>query len=61
MSKKGYVHRDVSSWYILVLDGKGKLADLEYAQIISTGGHHGVRTACQHVCHLLTYLNLFIR
>jgi serine/threonine protein kinase len=37
MSKKQYVHRDVSSGNILIVDGKGKLVDLEYAQIINTG------------------------
>lgn len=29
MSKKEYVYRDVSSRNIFVVDGKGKLADLE--------------------------------
>ena len=57
MSKKDYVHRDVSPGNILIVDGKGKLSDLEYAQIRGTGGRHGVRTVRQHVCHfLITYL-----
>lgn len=54
MSKKEYVHRDVSSGNILVVDGKGKLTDLEYAQIIGTGGHHCVRTVRLHVYRFLT-------
>ena len=54
MSKKEYIHRDVSSGNILIVDGQGKLADLEYAQIISTGGHHSIRTVCQCVCNFLT-------
>jgi serine/threonine protein kinase len=58
MSKKDYVHRDVSSGNILIVDGKGKLSDLEYAQIRGTGGRHGVRTVRQPVCHfLITYLS----
>jgi len=60
MSKKEYVHRDVSSGNILIVDGKGKLSDLEYAQIIGTGGRHGVRTVCHHFLHFLTAYSSYI-
>jgi len=48
MSKNELVHRNVSSGNILIVDGKGKLVDLEYAQIIGAGGCHGVRTVGHH-------------
>jgi len=55
MSNKQYVHRDVSSGNILIVDGKAKLSDLEYAHIMGSGGHHNVRTVRQYV--LITLLN----
>jgi len=58
MSKKRYIHRDVSSGNILIVNRKGKLADLEYAQIINTGGHHSVITVHQYVSHFpITHLS----
>ena len=39
----GWVHRDVSSGNILVVDGHVKIADLEYAKHESDFFPHGVR------------------
>jgi hypothetical protein len=47
---------------ILVVDGRGKLADLEYARIIETEGHHSIRAVRQCVWHFPTiYLSYNLR
>jgi len=57
VSKKEYVYRDVSSRNILVVYGKGKLADLEYARIIKIEGlEQYVRV--YGISQLFTYLYL---
>lgn len=43
---------------ILVVDGKGQLVDLEFAQTIGTGGRQGIRTVRQHARRFpTTYLS----
>ncbi|KIM44115.1 hypothetical protein M413DRAFT_68089, partial [Hebeloma cylindrosporum] len=59
MSENQYVHRDVSSGNILIVDGKGKLADLEYAKAMNTGGSEGVRTVRLNVFHRLTTYHFY--
>ncbi|KAF8969579.1 hypothetical protein BDZ97DRAFT_1794033 [Flammula alnicola] len=45
MFKHGsYVHRDVSPGNILMVDGKARLADLEYAKVMDTDSKHDVPT-----------------
>lgn len=50
----GWVHRDISSGNVLVLDGPApavKLADFEYAKEIgeTTGGKHEIRTVSKTI------------
>lgn len=40
----GWVHRDISSGNILVVDGHAKIADFEYAKHENDFTMHGVRT-----------------
>lgn len=42
----GWVHRDISSENILVVDGVGKIADLEYAKERGADTHHFARSVC---------------
>ncbi|KAF8579524.1 hypothetical protein K439DRAFT_1620467 [Ramaria rubella] len=44
MHKYDFVHRDVSAGNILSVDGRGVLADLEYAKRLSDDSQHDVRT-----------------
>ena len=44
LHRAGWVHRDISVGNILVVDGVGKLSDLEYAKKEGDPGHSGVRT-----------------
>ncbi|KAF8579528.1 hypothetical protein K439DRAFT_1359391 [Ramaria rubella] len=44
MHKYDFVHRDVSAGNILSVDGRGVLADLEYAKRLSDNTQHDVRT-----------------
>ena len=46
MAKRGYVHRDVSAGNILMVDGRAKLADLEFTKLYGTGQTSYVRTVC---------------
>lgn len=43
MHQHGYIHWDVSTGNIISYNGYGRLADLEYAKEISTGGAHEIR------------------
>ena len=47
----GWVHRDVSSGNILVVDDGVKLADLEYAKREGDTSLHGIRTVRYHARH----------
>ena len=40
----GWVHRDISSGNILMVDGVAKIADFEYAKKMSDISHHTLRT-----------------
>lgn len=45
MHDLGWVHRDISYGNVLIVNGKGKLTDLEYAKEDSDfSGPHGIRT-----------------
>ncbi|KIP01099.1 hypothetical protein PHLGIDRAFT_402742 [Phlebiopsis gigantea 11061_1 CR5-6] len=44
MHAAGYVHRDISAGNILVVDGKGRLGDVEYAKEEGDNSQHEVRT-----------------
>ncbi|KIP02045.1 hypothetical protein PHLGIDRAFT_79694, partial [Phlebiopsis gigantea 11061_1 CR5-6] len=40
----GYVHRDISVGNILIVNGKGKLGDVEYAKAENDDSSHDIRT-----------------
>ena len=42
----GWVHRDISSGNILIVDDFIKIADLEYAKREDDTSQHGIRTVC---------------
>ncbi|KIP04125.1 hypothetical protein PHLGIDRAFT_494333 [Phlebiopsis gigantea 11061_1 CR5-6] len=44
LHRSGWVHRDISTGNILVVNGGGRLSDLEYAKKQGDPGHRGVRT-----------------
>ncbi|KAF8966229.1 hypothetical protein BDZ97DRAFT_2074195 [Flammula alnicola] len=44
MSRKGYVHRDISTGNIIMYEGRARLADLEFAKEYGTGTLNNVRT-----------------
>ena len=46
MHKYGWVHRDVSSGNILVVDGVVKISDLEYAKKMEDETSHNGRSVC---------------
>lgn len=39
-----WVHRDISSGNVLIVDGVVKLTDVEYAKHEDDKSHHGIRT-----------------
>ncbi|KAF8585411.1 hypothetical protein K439DRAFT_1343467, partial [Ramaria rubella] len=44
LHRYGWVHRDISSGNLLVVRGRGKINDLEYAKKMSDHGDHDIRT-----------------
>lgn len=46
----GWLHRDISSGNILLVDGIVKLADLEYAKNMVDNSGHSERSARPHLC-----------
>lgn len=48
----GWVHRDISSGNILVVNGEVKISDLEYAKLVTESSLHGIRTVC---CSLISF------
>lgn len=45
MHRLGWIHRDISYGNILVVGGRGKLTDLEYAkEEMDVSAAHGIRT-----------------
>ena len=47
LTKKGYVHRDMSPGNIIVYNGRAKLNDLEFAKEYGTGASTNIRTVSQ--------------
>lgn len=42
----GWVHRDISIGNILIVNGRGKITDVEYAKRVNDNMTHGVQTVC---------------
>ena len=47
LTKKGYVHRDVSPENIIIYKGRAKLSDLEFAKQYESGTSNHIRTVSQ--------------
>ena len=47
LTKKGYVHRDISPGNIIIYKGRAKLADLEFAEEYGTGSSNNIRIVSQ--------------
>ena len=43
LAKHGYVHRDISEGNIYIHEGRGIVADFEFAKIIGDGGLNDLR------------------
>ena len=44
LTKKGYVHRDISPGNIIFYNGHAKLCDLEFAKQFESGASNHIRT-----------------
>ena len=47
LTKKGYVHRDISPGNIIIYDGHAKLSNLEFAKQYESGASNHIRTVSQ--------------
>ena len=47
LTKKGYVHRDISAGNIIIYQGRAKLCDLEFAKQYESGTSNHIRTVSQ--------------
>ena len=56
----GWVHRDVSAGNVLVHEGIGKLADVEFAKAESDTGSHSVRTVCLPISCFIIFCSSYI-
>lgn len=59
MHKSGWVHRDLSAGNIIIVGGRGKITDLEYATREGQQGRAG-RTVSNHVFFDVCSVHLFI-
>ena len=47
LTKKGFVHRDISPGNIIIYEGRAKLSDLEFAKQYESGASNHIRTVSQ--------------
>ena len=60
LTKKGYVHRDISTGNIIIYEGRAKLSDLEFAKLYESGTSNHIRTVSQTPPNLWFLLLIFL-